>query len=150
MNDDIFIPQSFYWGGIYILGFWFFILWLIGNISGWADLAKLYPMPDTPSEPVVWHGWQHGRFRGWVGYNGCLWVGLSPEGLYLKTGPDIFFRFGHPPLFIPWTAITVVGHRRALWRNMVELKFNTATVSLMLPEKLLQQAKPWLPILASA
>ena len=39
------------------------------------------------------------------GYGNCLTVGSSPHGLYLAM--MLLFRFGHPPLLIPWDEITV-------------------------------------------
>lgn len=173
VTDDPFIPQMVYWGGVNFILLWCFVLWLISQISGWSDLAAKYPLSKPPSvdarppvdsashsttsapvpssalpvnvEAISWKPWQHGRFRGWVGYNGCLWIGVSEQGLALKTGPDILFRFCHPPIFIPWTAVHIVGRRKALWRRMIDLKFQDVSVTLSLPESTLESSRQWIP-----
>ena len=50
-----------------------------------------------------------------------LWMGLGDEGLYLKTGPDIFFRLFHPPLFIPWGDLGIRAEEGFLGQPMLRV-----------------------------
>ena len=81
---------------------WLIVSLILAHMSGWSGLARVYYFP--------------GEFQGkrWslesamlnlVRYKSCLVVGANGEGLYLR--PIIVFRFGHPPLFIPWSEISV-------------------------------------------
>ncbi len=58
--------------------------------------------------------------RWGANYNNCLTIGVDTAGLYLS--PLFFFRIGHPPLFIPWTEISLRGRRKILFIEFVELK----------------------------
>ena len=44
-----------------------------------------------------------------VGYNRCLTVGATEQGLYLAMNP--LFRLGHPALFIPWSEVSVTTQK---------------------------------------
>lgn len=147
IGDDNFIPSTAYWGGVILLGGWLALLWLVSRISGWSELAAKYAVNERDleeREQIDWHGWQFGYFHGWCGYKGCLWVGLAPEGLYLKTGPDIIFRFCHPPLCIPWEKIQVGEATRHFWRRMSVLRIADPKIKLLLPEGLMQNARLYL------
>ena len=58
--------------------------------------------------------------RWGANYNNCLTIGVDTAGLYLS--PLFFFRIGHPPLFIPWTEISLRGRRKILFIDFFELK----------------------------
>jgi hypothetical protein len=81
----------------------FVVMWItvsisLSTIGGWRRLAEYYRL-NTPFAGTKWH-FRSASFRRFVGYNGVLTVGASPEGLYLSV---LFpFRIGHPPLLIPW------------------------------------------------
>jgi hypothetical protein len=141
---DPYIPISEYWGGLYIVLGWVGLLWLLSQIGGWAALAKKYRLTG-PADNIDWKGWQFGFFNDWFGYKGCLWIAVGSEGIYLKTGPDILFRVGHPPLLIPWSAVQSVQPTKRLWRRLLKLTLNDPQMSISLPEDLMQQARPWLP-----
>jgi hypothetical protein len=141
---DPFVPQIYYWNGLYFLAFWFGMLWIIAQISGWKTLAEQYGLGDMNPDEATWKGWQYGRFNNAMWYKGCLWVGMSPAGLFLKTGPDLLFRFGHPPLFIPWSRIQVGEPYRFLWRKMQRIQVEGISFPIGLPEALVQQFTPWL------
>jgi len=80
--------------------FWCGVVWIISRM-GWARLAKHYAISKPPAgeaQPVM---------CGMVGigtYRGVLRFQPDADGFYLWT--SIFFRAGHPPLFIPWTDVT--------------------------------------------
>ena len=96
---ELFIPCLFF--TIFPL-FWMGITFLLGQLGGWAALAQVYRF-DGQFHGDRW-GMQSGRL-GFVNYNHVLTVGANSEGLYMK--PLFFFRFGQPPLFIPWYDISV-------------------------------------------
>jgi len=56
-----------------------------------------------------------------VSYNGILKLTANEEGV----GFSIFFpfRFGHPPLFIPWSDMQVSQVRRFIFFNRVRFTF---------------------------
>ena len=58
--------------------------------------------------------------RRGTNYNNVLTIGADRTGLYLST--VFFFRIGHPPLFIPWTEISLSGRRKILFVEFVEFK----------------------------
>jgi hypothetical protein len=51
-----------------------------------------------------WH-FQSATMRWLCGYNNYITIGADPNGLYLSTLP--IFPLFHPPLFIPWTEISL-------------------------------------------
>jgi hypothetical protein len=86
-----------------ILVCWVGISYVIAHIGGWFRLARFYRF----SGAFLGERWrfQSAQMRWKVGYNNCLTVGASPEGLYLSV--MFILRFGHPPLFVPWSDISV-------------------------------------------
>ena len=58
--------------------------------------------------------------RAGMGYNNCLTIGSSSEGLYLAV--RLIPRFGHLPLFIPWQEVSVLGERTVFFIPMVEMR----------------------------
>ena len=116
--------------------FWvaFPTLWLTGsliiaNVGGWAALARRFRL----HEPLPSGRWrfQSAGMRWTTRYGACLTVAANHLGLYLSVFP--LFRLGHPPLFIPWTEISLAvvdmwgfpikGRRRGRWRfELVEFR----------------------------
>lgn len=86
---------------LFLVMFFVIIPFVIARIGGWAALAAEYRL----SGKFAGKRWrfQDVTLRGWFGYNGGVSVGANAEGLYLNT---IFF-VSHPPLFIPWTDLSV-------------------------------------------
>lgn len=70
-------------------------------ISGWLLLAKYY-ITNIPS-PTELYTWQTGNI-GLVSYKNSLNIGITEEGLYLSF--IFLMSLFHPPLLIPWDAIT--------------------------------------------
>jgi hypothetical protein len=58
--------------------------------------------------------WRHARYRS------CMTLGANARGLYLAVLP--LFRIGHPPLFIPWTDVSVARHDSMLL-SCLEFRF---------------------------
>lgn len=87
---------------------WLLITGLVSVLGGWRALAERYQAPDGfDVEPE-----ERFRFRNillrrlpWfpARYRGCVTLSLSSAGLHLAI--LFVFRFHHPPLLIPWSAI---------------------------------------------
>ena len=81
--------------------FWMGVVWLVSRMSGWAALASQYPAKAQPTGDLF--HMRSGRLRFFSNYSHCLTVAVSSDGIYLK--PLFFFRAGHDPVFLPWSAI---------------------------------------------
>jgi hypothetical protein len=99
----MFGPESIVFGSVILFLVWFFVIipFVLASVSGWAALAAEYRL-NVPFEGKRWW-FQDVTLRGWCGYNGCVSVGANADGLYLNT----VFWVRHPPLFIPWSDLSV-------------------------------------------
>jgi hypothetical protein len=88
---------------LYFVGLWCAVSFVISWLSGWRLLARRFRASEA-FYGETW-SWQSVRFRGWCGYNNCVTVGASPEGLYLSL--MLPFRLFHPALLISWREIEV-------------------------------------------
>jgi hypothetical protein len=77
------------------------IPWVLGHVGGWAKLGAVYRLNGRFEGRRWW--FQDVMLRGWCGYNGCVSVGANADGLYLNT----IFVVSHPPLFVPWSDLSV-------------------------------------------
>ena len=85
--------------------------------------------------------------RKGMGYNNAVSIGASPRGLFLS--PFLFFRPGHPPLFVRWGEVTV-AHKKILGFQRIELRFQRVrdvpvVISPRLAERLASAAGPEWP-----
>jgi hypothetical protein len=104
-----------------IAGIWVALSIALARAGGWAALAAVYRAPEA-------FGGKRWRFQSagmrWrTNYGACLTVGANAEGLYLAV--PFPFRIGHPPLFIPWTDISVTATRRLVF-TYLEFRFRRA------------------------
>ena len=93
--------------------FWCLVTWGLSRVSGWGQLARTYESNrcfegDTSR-------WQSARI-GLINYNRVLTFTQMEDGLGLTPMP--LFSAGHPPLFIPWKAISYVGKKRSFFSDM--------------------------------
>jgi hypothetical protein len=102
---------------VFFICLWCGIVLLISRLSGWATLANRFRL-SLPFAASKWR-WQSARMRFTANYSGCLTVGSDPTGLYL----DIFalWKIGHPPLFLPWSEVSVRRRGKILIFGYVEL-----------------------------
>jgi hypothetical protein len=125
------------WGWVLLgilgyIAFFSLVLNLLGYLSGWWALARVYRL----------HGHFEGTRRpfrrvsvGGIRYNGSITVGTNSEGLYLAMFS--LFRSGHPPLFIPWSDVSAKVVKGWFWTRYLELQFaHVHGVRVRLPEKL--------------
>ena len=81
--------------------FWMGVVWLVAKVGGWSSLAAQYPSAAAPSGEAF--GWRSVRLGFFGSYSHCVNVSVSGAGIHLE--PIIFFKFAHPPVFIPWEAV---------------------------------------------
>jgi hypothetical protein len=98
------------------------ILWIVvglvnSHLSGWASLAEHYRCDEGFSGDRL--RFRSAAMRYGSHYGNCLTMGANPQGLFLSM--SVPFLVGHPPLFIPWSEITV-RRGRFLWSKYVELR----------------------------
>jgi hypothetical protein len=103
---------------VFVLGLLFVIGHLIARVGGWSILSTFYRSPG----PFLGKSWrfQSAQTRWSMGYNNCLTIGANSQGLYLSI--LFLFRTGHPPLFIPWTDISIHSKTGRFSRS-VEFRF---------------------------
>ena len=118
------------------VGFWIGIGLLIARIGGWAALAAAYSHSgEFQGERLRF---QTAQVRWGTNYGGCLTIGANHRGLFLSV--LFLFRIGHPPLFIPWTDISV-SDPKGRWFSYVELRFRRAP---SIPLRVSEQLTRWL------
>lgn len=103
--------------------FWCGVVWVVGAM-GWRQLAARYPAGGPAT------GRTFRMVSGTIGlanYNGVLYVTAEPEGLHLAVLS--LFRVGHPPIRIPWTEITSVTQKNALWARWYTFRVGTPHVA---------------------
>lgn len=87
-------------------GIWSGVCYLIGALGGWQNLARKY---EAPKDTIVDQKFtdEYGKF-GVSRYKFTLTVGFSRSGIFFANNP--FFRIGHPPMLIPWSAIKIISN----------------------------------------
>lgn len=101
MDPVVLIPIAF---PFFFGAMWFGVVGLIGSLGGWGALAARYPaQPDESGHLFAMASASLGRGLLPMNYNGCLKVRLGNAGIGLSV--LLPFRFRHPPLTIPWTAV---------------------------------------------
>src|SRR5205085_12497838 len=105
--------------------------------GGWDALARRYRWVGVPAGEGF--SFQVAEF-GWVGYNGCVTIRVSTEGLYFAIWP--MFRFAHPPLLIPWSDLHVLKVRPMAWVSDVTLSAGRPPAArIRLPFRILEAAR---------
>lgn len=111
--------------------FWAGVVCLIAYLGGWTRLAGEFPGEAAfEGERFSWRSGTLGIFGN---YRNVLDVAVSARGIWLR--PIVFFRPGHRPLMIPWTAVTRVSSHQAFLavQTVIELRLaqdRTRSISL--------------------
>ena len=93
---------------------WIGISGLLSYFGGWAILARKFEATETvDGERFRFVSGLMGYRFFPVSYGNCLFVTVTPTGLYLSI--FFLFRFQSPPLFISWSAVDSVTERRILF-----------------------------------
>lgn len=102
------------------------------QVSGWASLAQRYRCEEGFSGERL--RFRSAAMRYSSHYGNCLTMGADPQGLFVSM--SLPFLVGHPPLFIPWSEITV-RRGRFLWSKYVELRLGReAAIPFRISERL--------------
>lgn len=90
---------------IFFLLLWFGVVGLLSAVGGWRALARRYAAVPAAREGEVHYlcTASLGPRLLPVNYRSCLTIEVQDQGLRLSVLAP--FRFMHPPLFIPWTAV---------------------------------------------
>lgn len=89
---------------VFFVAMWLTMSYLVGWLTGWMTLAGKF-RAQAGFDGETWRfRTAYMRFR--THYGTCSTIGSSRSGLYLSIFP--LLRLGHPPLFIPWSEITVM------------------------------------------
>lgn len=119
----------------FIIGFtsiWIIVSALISYLGGWWLLSQYYQ--SRPSNIRKKWFFQTAAMRFMTGYGNCLNIGVTDQGLSLSV--LFIFRFGHPPLLIPWEDIRVEKFNSWMMKG-VKLTFNKVpNVPLILRKRL--------------
>jgi hypothetical protein len=109
---------------VLLVGMWLFISFTMSRTSGWSDLARVHPEPKGMARTPVWSFWRSsvGMRAAWLplssSYGGCVSIQVAATGLHLRMWP--IFRFGHPPVFVPWADVETMAWKRFLiFRSLV-------------------------------
>ena len=89
---------------LFVLG-WCAVCAFLSLKGGWHTLSQLYSARNRlPSEIFRFASMGLGLGYFPVGYGSCLTIQVGTEGIGLSILP--LFRILHPPLFIPWSAVS--------------------------------------------
>jgi len=118
---------------------WCGVCLLLSRVSGWDRLSQIYPGAAPPAgkrfAPM-------GVLMGLARYKGCVVCITGPEGLHLSVLR--IFQLGHPPLLIPWSAITVTRLRKVAWKEAVEFQIASPNPVIVTMEKAVLEG--WKPL----
>ena len=84
--------------------FWILISYLIALVSGWRKLAEYYKRPEGMLLTGA-KGMLTSLYLNKSSYSKSVFIRVDDIGMHLSV--IILFRFGHPPLFIPWSDIKI-------------------------------------------
>jgi len=111
---------------------WLLMNYLVSRLTGWGRIAVHY-RSDGRIPGRIWR-FQTITTRWGMGYKGSTNVGADSRGLYIFFG--FFFRFGHPPIFVPWNDITIT-EKQVIKSKMLELRFrNTRDLPVRIDARL--------------
>ena len=111
--------------------FWLGITGLLSIVGGWRDLARSYA-----TDPATFSGIRPTNATGSlrrallpVNYSNTLLVYVRSDGLGLATWR--IFRFKHPPLFIPWTAVRDCQAGSLFFWRYADIRLHGSSVAIM-------------------
>src|SRR5437016_3950071 len=102
---------------ICFVSLWLLVVAIVSLVGGWFQLSRKFSLIG-PFDGVS-EGLQSGQMRWLAKYRNSLRLGANEDGLYLAV--FFFFRFMHPPLFVPWSEIKVRRQKRWLFGEYVTL-----------------------------
>src|SRR5262245_35695457 len=122
---------------LFVVAFFCVILATLAQLGGWSAVAAQYRSDQWPDGQTFRR--QFTRFN-WVEYNGCVTIRVCSEGLGISLWP--LFRFSHPSLFIPWSALHVITMCDRWYGRYVTVLVNDPPIAkIRLPLKVMEAAK---------
>ena len=145
MHEDRF-ADFLSWGhgagfALYFVALWSVICYSISWFSGWHRLAQQFRC-ERSFEGERWR-FRSGLMRWNTRFGGALMLGANREGFFIAV--LFLFRIGQPPLFIPWSEITI---RQRQWWAMSQTGFvlgSEAQIPLWVRKKLGDQILAYRP-----
>jgi hypothetical protein len=123
----------------FFVGVWLTLCFTLSWLGGWRALGELYPAGDEPEGQRF--GMQNIRC-GWIEYNACVTIVVTPRGLYLAVWP--LFRSSHPPLLLPWSSLHVLEIHETWWAAYAYVAVDNPPVArLRLPLKVVEVAQEY-------
>jgi hypothetical protein len=114
---------------------WSVTLFLVSRVGGWFEISQSYPLKAQFNGERF--GWQSASLRYWMSYNASLVVGADGEGLFVST--ILPFRFCHPPIFVPWSEVSV-AEKKGTFSDKASLTFaQCPTVPLVISKRLMKR-----------
>ncbi len=86
---------------VYVAALLVAIPYMVAGMSGWRLLAERFRATEEFTGDIS--RWFSATMRWGVHYNHVLRLGANAEGL--SIAPQVLFRLGHVPLFVPWNEI---------------------------------------------
>lgn len=124
---------------LYIGIVWCLAMKFLAWAGGWQRLAKAFPASGIPEGQKLGLRWIK---VGWIDYNGCVSYVVNSAGLHVSLWP--LFNLGHPPLFIPWSAMRVerVGKEFLRRGQVIKLTVGEPVVArICVPEAVFEAGK---------
>lgn len=120
---------------IFFSALWVGITLLMSFIGGWGKVAKVYAAAERPAGATEL---KHvtGMF-GVASYKHVLTIITTDRGLYMENRK--VFRFGHPPLFIPFSDIHRARRMTLFFWDYVAFEVgDPGLASIRLPSKVFE------------
>jgi hypothetical protein len=124
---------------VFFVLLWLFVTGLLTLVSGWRRVAARFPAGDVPPEGESW--WDQVSGFGLVRENLVTRVIVSPAGLHLSA--MLPFRFGRPPILVPWDQVIWRSERRFLWAHDHKLDLGGLS-SIRIKDKAYRAAAPYM------
>ena len=86
------------------IAFWIVLSYLISLVSGWGMIAKYYRRPEGMLLTGA-KGFLTSLYLNRSNYRKSVYIRVDDFGMHLSM--LFLFRFGHPPLFVPWSDIKI-------------------------------------------
>lgn len=120
---------------IFFVAMWTLTTWLMSLLGGWGRVGRAYPAEGRPTQGRVLGG-VTGMF-GVARYKFVLTVITTETGLYIENRK--VFRFGHPPLFIPFAVMHDLRKQTLFFWEYVAFDIDKpALASVRLPSKVFE------------
>ena len=111
----------------YFVGLWCLVCYTISIVGGWKRLARKYPRREEPKGRKF--SMASASLGFFCNYNGCLTIHGCKEGVDLAVWG--LFRIGHPPIFLPWSALERVTPGKFLWIKWVKIEVGSPMVTTL-------------------